>query len=89
MHLRSHLPPGVSTLKHRVEAARNHDVLKKNRDMLLERLNKNDPGEEESSIFKFGDEILMLCATIEIFTFIDTFTNTEAAAMYLSICIIL
>ena len=57
--------------------------------MLLERLNKNDPGEEESSIFKFGDEILMLCATIEIFTFIDTFTNTEAAAMYLSICIIL
>lgn len=47
-----------------VEAARNHEVLKKNRDMLFERLNINDHGKEESSIFKFEDEIMMLRATI-------------------------
>ena len=158
-HLKSHLPPGVPILKHWVEAARNHEVLKKNRDILFERLNINDPGKEESSIFKFEDEIMMLRETIrksgillnprsgtilkaiaccqlhsdlvnfyitanenfhsyikigadpkpvfitcedenlynevsnwnipklkkEIFSLTDTFTNTEAAAMYLSI----
>ena len=61
-HLKSHLPPGLPTLKHWVEVAHNHEVLKKNHDMLLERLNINDPGKEESSIFKFEDE--MLRATI-------------------------
>ena len=32
--------------------------------MLFERLNINDHGKEESSIFKFEDEIMMLRATI-------------------------
>ena len=63
-HLKTHLPPGIPILKHWVEAARNHEVLKKNRDMLFERLNINDPGKEESSIFKFEDEIMMLRAAI-------------------------
>ena len=63
-HLKSHLPPGVPALKNWVETACNHEVLKKNRDMLFERLNINDPGKEESSIFKFEDEIMMLRATI-------------------------
>ena len=44
----------------------NHEVLKKNRDKknLFGRLNVNDPDKEESSIFKFEDEIMMLRATI-------------------------
>ena len=69
-HLKSHLPPGVPTLKHWVEPAHNHEVLKKNRDMLFERLNINDPSKEESSIFKFEDEIMMLRATIRNLVFL-------------------
>ena len=58
------MPLGVPTIKHWVEATHNHEVLKKNHDMLLENLNINDPVVEKSSIFKFKDEI-MLHATIQ------------------------
>lgn len=39
----------------------------------------------KAQFLRFGDEILMQWATFGIFTFIETFTNSEAAAMYLNI----
>ena len=59
-HLKSHLSPGVPTLKQWVIAARNHEMLTENRKLLFDRIGMKDPGAEESSIFIFEEEILSL-----------------------------
>ena len=59
-HLKSHLSPGVPSLKNWQEAARNHDILTKNREMLFKRLSITDLSSEDSSTFRFDNEILIV-----------------------------
>ena len=59
-HLKSHLSPGVPSLKNWQEAARNFDILTKNCEMLFKRLSITDPSSEDNSTFSFDNEILMV-----------------------------
>ena len=63
-HLKSHLSPGVPFLKNWQEAARNYNILTKNIKMLFKRLSITDPSSEDSSTFRFDNEILMLRSLI-------------------------
>ena len=59
-HLKSHLPPSVPILNHWVVAARNQKMLTDNRKNLDKRCGLTDPSSNESSVFKFDEEIQML-----------------------------
>ena len=63
-HLKSHLSPSVPSLKNWQEAARNHNILTKNREMLFKRLSITDPSSEDSSTFRFDNEISMVRSLI-------------------------
>ena len=58
-HLKSHLSPGVPSLKNWQEAARNHNIRTKNLEMLFKRLSITDPSSQDSSTFLFDNDILM------------------------------
>ena len=63
-HLNLHLLPGIPTVNSWIKASRNHAILTKNRDAVFTKASLKDPGPSESSIFKFEEEVQMLCVVI-------------------------
>ena len=71
-YLKSHLSPGVPSLKNWQGAARNHDILTKNREMLFKRLSITNPSSEDSSSFRFDNEILIVRSLIRQYTLLSS-----------------
>ena len=81
-HLKSHLSPGVPSLKNWQEAARNLDILTKNREMLFKRFSITYPSSEDSSVFHFDNEILIVRSLIRQSTLLSS-PRLEADIMVL------
>ena len=64
-HLKLHLSPGIPIVNSWIKASRNHAILAKNWDLVFTKGSLKDPGSSESSIFKFEEEVQMLCLVIQ------------------------